>query len=92
MNRPLTLHVTNGDSVAGSLRVTGIPGEILPWRDILHEGPVPLDLSPGQLRETRARFIADQGWGGYQEVLRDFETRVYGLKPSRSSPQRGAGM
>ena len=72
---PKTLHVTNGDSVAGRLRVTDIPGEILPWRDILHEGPVPSGLSPGQLREARARFIADQGWGAHEEVLREFETR-----------------
>lgn len=70
-----TLHITNGDSVAGSLRQTGIAGEILPWRDILHEGPVPSGLSPGQLSEARARFIADQGWGDYEAVLRDFATR-----------------
>jgi hypothetical protein len=35
------LHITNGDSVGGTLRQTGLPGDILAWKDILHEGPAP---------------------------------------------------
>src|SRR5689334_4401749 len=31
------LHITNGDSVGQTLRQTGLPGDILIWRDILHE-------------------------------------------------------
>ncbi|HYM57954.1 MAG TPA: hypothetical protein VES79_08320 [Solirubrobacteraceae bacterium] len=34
---------------------------MLAWRDVLHEGPVPM-LAPTELRGVRARFIASQGW------------------------------
>jgi hypothetical protein len=36
------LHVTNGDSAAGTLRATGVVQRIIPWRDALHDGPVPV--------------------------------------------------
>ena len=35
------LIVTNGDSAAERLREAGIKGHIIPWRDMLHDGPVP---------------------------------------------------
>ena len=47
------LHVTNGDNVAGVLVETGLPGEVIPWRDILHVGPVP-NTSEESLRGTLA--------------------------------------
>jgi hypothetical protein len=56
------LHVTNGDSAVPGIEGTGVGGDVLPWRDVLHEGPVP----PGdaaELRAVRARFLADCGWG-----------------------------
>ena len=75
-----TLHVTNGDSVAGSLCEVGVAGELLPWRDVLHEGPVPCGLSAQALREVRARFIAEEGWGDFDSVLRDFCERDAALE------------
>jgi hypothetical protein len=54
------LHITNGDSAADRIRQTGIDGEILPWRDILHEGPVPAGLAFEALSRVRAQFIAEQ--------------------------------
>lgn len=51
------LHVTNGDSTVPGLRGTGLAGEILPWRDVLHEGPVP-DVDDAQLRQIRASFLS----------------------------------
>jgi hypothetical protein len=38
------LILTNGDSATGAIRAAGIAGEILPWRDVLHDGPVPTGL------------------------------------------------
>ena len=35
------LHVTNGESAANTLRRTALGGAVLPWQDVLHEGPVP---------------------------------------------------
>src|SRR3982074_3791733 len=34
------LHVTNGDSAATSLK-EALSTDVLPWRDVLHVGPVP---------------------------------------------------
>jgi len=53
------LHVTNGESV--SLRDTGLPGDILVWLDVLHEGPVPANLDDAELRRVRGIFL-DSEW------------------------------
>jgi hypothetical protein len=67
--------VTNGDAAVEALRGAGIVGEHLPWRDVLHDGPVPGDVDAAALRAVRARFIADAGWGSYDDVLADFARR-----------------
>ncbi|HEY2807138.1 MAG TPA: DUF1835 domain-containing protein [Gemmatimonadales bacterium] len=69
------LHITNGDSAAERIRTAGIEGEILCWKDVLHEGPVPGKLGPAQLREVRARFIAERGWSSEAEVREGFAER-----------------
>jgi uncharacterized protein DUF1835 len=74
------LHVTNGDSAANGLRAAGVPGEVLPWRDVLHEGPVPAGLSLAELRPVRARFIGEEGWEGYEKALADFARRDAALE------------
>jgi hypothetical protein len=51
-----TLHVTNGDSTVAGIAGTGLPGRILPWRDVLHEGPVP-DVPDDERRRIRAAFV-----------------------------------
>jgi hypothetical protein len=58
-----TLHITNGDSTAAVMRQAGFEGEILPWRDVLHEGPVSAELPLTTLSHLRAHFLADKGWG-----------------------------
>jgi hypothetical protein len=55
------LLVTNGDSAAERIEPAGLAGIILPWRDVLHEGPVPAGLSDRELAEVWARFLADRG-------------------------------
>jgi len=50
------LHVTNGDATVPGLRGAGLAGTIMPWRDVLHEGPVP-DVPDDQLRRVRAAFL-----------------------------------
>jgi hypothetical protein len=69
------LHITNGDSVGETLQQTGLPGDILIWRDILHEGPTPADLSLEQMSQIRARFLADWAPSPYEEVLALFLRR-----------------
>ncbi|MDJ0867320.1 MAG: DUF1835 domain-containing protein [Myxococcota bacterium] len=57
------LHVTNGDVAAQRIERSGLPGTVLPWRDVLHDGPVPGGLSEAELRAVRARYLASRGTG-----------------------------
>lgn len=70
-----TLHVTNGESAAVSLRAAGLGGEVLSWRDVLHEGPVPAGLSAAQLRQVRAAYVAREGFAQFAEVAASFAAR-----------------
>jgi hypothetical protein len=69
------LHVTNGDSAAGVIRASGVEGDVIAWRDVLHEGPVPARLPMEELSGVRARFIAERGWGTAGEAARSFRER-----------------
>jgi hypothetical protein len=68
------LHVTNGDAAVPLLRAAGVDGEILAWREVLHDGPVPAVQAP-ELRRIRARFLGDTGWVGFDAALADLEAR-----------------
>ncbi len=57
------LHITNGDSTAGTLRLTGLPGEVLAWREDLISGPVPQGLSLDEWLSVRAGFLSE-AYGG----------------------------
>ena len=72
MNR---LHFTNGDSAAGTMRAGGITGETIPWRDVLHEGPVPAGLSLAHLSRVRAEWLTRTGLGDLVEIEREFTER-----------------
>jgi len=72
--RPSLLHVTNGDSAGNTLRQTSLGGAVLPWQDVLHEGPVPAGPRP-DLRQARAAFLSGCGWGRRQDVLSALERR-----------------
>jgi hypothetical protein len=57
---PAILHVTNGDAVVPELAAAvGVaPDDVLVWREILHDGPVPAGLGPDELARVRTRHIA----------------------------------
>lgn len=69
------LHVTNGDSAAERIRAAGVAGTVLPWRDVLHEGPVPPGLPLERLSDVRAEFLASAGAGAAEAVRREFAER-----------------
>lgn len=73
------LHLTNGDALAGPLREAGLPGAIVAWKDVLHEGPVPAGLDHDELRIVRARFIEACGWASYEAADGMFAARDQAL-------------
>lgn len=69
------LHITNGDIAADLIKDAVFTGQILAWRDVLHEGPVPGGLELPQLSDLRGDYIAAQGWGKLYEVKASFAER-----------------
>ncbi len=55
------LHITDGESVAGTLRESGIAGDVRIYGDLMFEGPAPAGFDPEAWRETRARHMAEAG-------------------------------
>ena len=72
--RPSPLHVTNGDSAGNTLRQTALGGAVLPWQDVLHEGPVPAGPRR-ELLQARAAFLSACGWGSRRSILASLERR-----------------
>jgi hypothetical protein len=74
--RPV-LHVTNGDAVVPDIAAASgeEPGRILPWRDVLHDGPVPAGLGPAELARVRAAHLAARGWGEEGTILAELLER-----------------
>ncbi len=69
------LIITNGDDAVARMRDARIAGEILPWRDILHEGPVPQSLPLEELSAVRAQFLARRGWLSAEDLHAAFRSR-----------------
>jgi Domain of unknown function (DUF1835) len=76
------LHVTNGDSTAGTLGEIGLAGRIVAWRDVLHEGPVPA-VGEAKLRELRARFLAGDDEAAVQRARDSLAERDEALAAAR---------
>ena len=57
------------------MREAGVSGRVVPWDDVLHEGPVPIGLNPAAMRERRADFLASCGWGSSEAIARDLAAR-----------------
>lgn len=62
------LHITDGESVAGTLRESGIPGVVSVYGDLMYEGPAPAGLDDQAWFEVRARFIADAQYATLDEA------------------------
>ena len=74
------LHLTNGDATVERMRRGGMDGRIVPWRDVLHEGPIPAGLDLDAMSRVRARYIADCGWADPKNALAGFRARDAALK------------
>lgn len=73
------LFITNGDSAGELLRKGFDATEVLPWRDVLHDGPVPKTDTHEELSEVRADFLAERGWGDPDVLRENFRARDRGL-------------
>ena len=73
------LLITNGDAAGSLLRKAFQGTEVLPWRDVLHDGPVPLTNSFSELSNIRVEFLASKGWGNSADLQAMFDARDRGL-------------
>jgi hypothetical protein len=73
------LIITNGDSAGELLRKAFTGTEVLPWRDVLHDGPVPITDTFEELSELRADFLAERNWGDPDILRENFQARDRGL-------------
>jgi len=78
------LHVTNGDSAAETIRLSGVTGEVAVTADVLHEGPAPGGLPPERWRKVRARYLAESGYADYDSCLAQLTARDRLLEDYRS--------
>jgi Domain of unknown function (DUF1835) len=53
------LHITDGESVAGTLRQSAVPGEVRIFGDLMYEGPAPAGLTSAEWWDTRSRFHSE---------------------------------
>jgi hypothetical protein len=63
------VHLTSGDSAAERLRCAGLPGEVLVWADVLHDGALLDRVGDGEWRARRASFLASAGHATESEAL-----------------------
>ena len=64
------VHVVNGDSVEYTLARTHLPGRVVVWRDVLHEGDVPPG-DPAAVMRARAAFLAEEDYGRREQIYAD---------------------
>jgi hypothetical protein len=65
------LHVLNGDAVRVPLEQSTVPGVLLVYPDILHEGPTPL-VTGDEWRRVRSRFLADGDPAREEAILQGY--------------------
>jgi RNA polymerase sigma factor (sigma-70 family) len=73
------LHITDGESVAGSLRESAVIGEVRIYGDLMYEGPAPAGLRDEEWWDARARFLSNAGEITLEEArhyLGDFENSL----------------
>lgn len=62
------LHITDGESVAGTLRESAIPGIVSTYGDLMYEGPAPARLDDHAWLDVRAHFLAEAGYANLEEA------------------------
>ena len=91
------LHIVNGDAAIPRVcaRSSVRDAAILPWRDMLHDGPLPSGLDLAALSAVRAVFLAGCGYAPFASTLAQFRERPWragSVGPSSAPRPRGAGI
>jgi hypothetical protein len=73
------------------MRQAGIVGRIVPWDDVLHEGPVRGGLSVTAMRDARTAFLASCGWGSRDEIGRSLAVRDAAIEAASGRTAASAG-
>ncbi len=73
MNKVLI--ITNGDSAAAILQKVYSDCAVLPWRDVLHEGPVPFTEDLSSLSLLRAEYLSNEYSLDLNQTIGDFKER-----------------
>jgi hypothetical protein len=76
------LIITNGDSAAELLRMAGKDGTILPWRDVLHEGPI-THTALAECSAERVAYLAHRFRMPRDDVSAEFAERDVILRAHR---------
>lgn len=69
------LVITNNDASVGRLTAGGVQGDMLPWLDILYEGPVTMTPDLHSLSKLRADYIKAQPWSFPRLSQKQFDAR-----------------
>ncbi len=69
------LVITNNDAAVGRLLAGGVQGEMLPWLDVLYEGPLPMTADLAALSKVRADYIKTQAWAFPRLLHKQFQAR-----------------
>lgn len=71
----MKLVYTNGDSACSKIQGLQLADKVVPWRDILHEGPVEGHMPLAKRSEARAKFIFEFDGGDQTELHQNFKDR-----------------
>lgn len=77
------LNIVNGDAAADRIKGAEIVGDVLVWRDVLHDGPVPGGTSLAELSMIRAKFLSEGLQMDAAELQRNFLLRDAHLGSAR---------
>jgi len=78
-----TLHIVNGDTLAGLVQELALPGEILVWRELLCEGPTTTQID-SRFFKLRKKFLFDTYKISGEDYESGFIKHVKKLQKSKS--------
>jgi hypothetical protein len=81
------VHRTNGDAAAARLRRAGLPGEVIVWADVLHDGPVRDMATDAEWRDQRVAWLAGPSDTDQQELRRTYEAWDARLAAALAAPE-----